>query len=366
MLRMKFACYCYLVFLPLLTVGESQVKQTLVLNETFLPGQSLLWSPAFQKCWDETAKVVGWDGIPLKPETEVVKQLNSFKWEYSDTVPERSHFVFVSGTGDSFRDQANKLIMRHFGAAVPPLEEGYFDSLLAPDDFGRAPVEMILLSILKHDLVFENSFEDEANFRDFVSGTGEVKAIQFFGSWGDHREKFGGAATILNYEAGKKRFCVAFQGASPEELLILVSDDSLGTVEETVEATRRFLSPDSKRFSPSLAIADTLLIPKVNLDSFVDLAGQLRGVAEQGGIRMAIARAGQRIRLSLDQNGASMVTAAFIIPPTFLSTSSGPETSTNAGRQLVFDRPFQLMLWRKGAEWPFLFAHIDADSLDGP
>ena len=363
---MKSILYSCLALFSLVAVGESQVRQSLLLNERFLQGESLLWSPAFQKCWDETAKAVGWESIPLKPETDVVRQLNSFEWKYEETVPGRTHFVFVSGTGDSFREKANKLIKRHFGTAVPPLDEGYFESLLGPEDLASPPVEMILLSILKHDLNFETSFEKEPESRVFVTGTGAIKTTRFFGSWGEHREKFGGAATILNHAPERKAYSLAFQGASPDELLILVRDDSLKSIEDTVAATRRFLSADSERVSNSLTQTDTLLIPEVNLDSFVDLAGNLRGLADDGIRKVAIARAGQRIRLKLDQKGASMVTAAFLIPLTYLSSSGGDDARGPAGRRFVFDRPFQLMLWRRGAEWPFLFAHIDADSLVAP
>ncbi|MEC5129487.1 hypothetical protein VSU19_22185 [Verrucomicrobiales bacterium BCK34] len=363
---MKIVVFCCAAFFPLLASGELQVKQSLLLDENFLPGQSLLWAPAFQKCWDETAKAVGWEDIPLEPETKIVRQLNSFEWDYEETVPGRSHFVFVSGTGESFREQANKLIKRHFGTAVPPLEAGYFDALLPPGNQSGPVAEMILLSILKHDLVFETSFEEERDSRLFVSQSGATKVTPFFGSWGAHRKKLQGAATILNYNSGANAFTVAFQGASPEELLILVQDESLKTIKDTVEVTRRLLLPEVMQTSTPLSMTDTLLIPKVKLDSFVDLAGQLRGVAEEGGVKLSIARAGQRIQLNLDQNGASMVTAAYVIPPTFLSTSGGGAGKAKQGRRLVFDRPFQLMLWRRGAEWPFLFARVDLDSLSSP
>jgi hypothetical protein len=154
--------------------------------------------------------------------------------------------------------------------------------------------------------------------------------------------------------------------------MILLLNDSLETVGKQVEQVQAWIQQASANTTPdSISILqpiDTLLVPKLKLSHHMDFADLLRGTAHFPGGDLVVAKAGQTVRLTLNESGAEMVTKAYLIPPTFLSTDGGGAPGRTAPpneRQFVFDRPFSLMFWKKGAEIPFFFARVDVGAVEG-
>ncbi|NOX98152.1 MAG: hypothetical protein GXP30_00165 [Verrucomicrobia bacterium] len=79
-----------------------------------------------------------------------------------------------------------------------------------------------------------------------------------------------------------------------------------------------------------------------------------------------ITQAIQKIDFSLDHSGADMDVRTFIVAPTFLS-AGGPgkleKPRKPQPRKFIYDKPFFLMFWRKGASVPYMAAYIDGGGL---
>jgi hypothetical protein len=353
-------------------LSAQTIRQTFLTDEPFAAGETLVWTPAFQKCWDELAKNVGAEEIPLKPETPFVRHLNSFTFDYEATVPKRSHFVFIAGMGNQFIDQANALIMAQFGGTVEPLAKNYFEPF-GPDFFPPEDVlHRVLLSILSHNHDFTSSFVPNAKPLPFHGGSGAPQFTKSFGSWRGSQPAVPSSVKVLHYDAANRRHAISIPGDAEDISLILLMNESLDTVGAQIDQIHTWIkqaaanaTPDSLSF---LQPIDTFLVPKLKLTHHMDFADLLRGTAHFPGGDLVIARAGQSVQLTLHESGAEMVTKAYLIPPTFLSSDAGGapgRTTPPNERQFVFDRPFSLMFWKKGAEIPFFFARIDIGAVEG-
>lgn len=353
------------------TANAQTTRQTFLTDEPFQAGETLIWTPAFQKCWDELAKNVGVDQIPIEPETRYVKHLNSFKFNYEATVPTRSHFVFIAGMGDQYIEQANALIRAHFGGTVEPLAKNYFEPFGPDFNSSDNVVHRVLISILSHNHDFSSSFKTWPNPLAFHGATGAQFFAKAFGSWKGKQTATPAAIRVLHHDPVAKRFALGIPGDDADISMILLLDDSTDTVGKQIEVVRTWLrqaTPDAASDSSSfIQPSDTLLIPKLRLFHHMDFADVLRGTAHFAYGSLVIARAGQTVQLTLNESGAEMVTKAFLVPPTYLSTDSGAgggRVPPSPERQFIFDRPFTLMFWKAGAEIPFFFARIEKGSLE--
>lgn len=357
-----------LLAVALFTTGTAHgqtVRQTILTDEAFVNGETLFWTPGIQKCWDETAASIGRKTLPLRPETKYVKHLNSFNWDYDQTVPRDSHVVIVTGAGEEFREKANQILLRHFGRSVPPLEEDYF-APLGLQHLGSPVSEMIILSLLKHDLVFEKALKKYPGRFGFHSKDGTICYPETFGSFGEFRKVFAGTCDVLRYNEEGTEFALSFSSNEKGEKLIFVQSPDLHTIGQTIEKVRDWRKAADKN-KHQLSAVDTVLIPSLKINHYENLMKYLTGViALEPPYFMSIARAGQRIQLSLDEKGSSMNTASYVLPATFISSgggNSGPIARSAEIRKFLFNKPFQMMVWKEGADIPFFFGRIDTSAL---
>ncbi len=370
---MTFSRLLLLITLTSLCGGQVQsgeIIQTLSLNHKFKPGETIVWSPAFQKCWDETCRFYKIESLDLKPETPLVAELNSFTYDYKATVPFKSHLSIVTGLGEEFRKQANNLIIRHFGRDEPLLEEADF-ATDNPDDL--RVLDVMLISILRHKLAFEANFEPSKQPLLFKEDKDQHIKAKCFGIWGKNRSQLPGLGRVLAYSVDKQTLGLAFPGKDPDEEVVLMQNPAITTPLQAVETLENWTAAfnkapkDAKRVTGRL---DTIIIPQLSLESHADFKAQLPGKMDMGnGSFISIAAARQRATLKLDEKGATTITKAFIVAPTYITaggegwTGGTPGDAKPEERWFVFDQPFIFMVRKKDAKYPFIMAHIGGPGL---
>ena len=102
----------------------------------------------------------------------------------------------------------------------------------------------------------------------------------------------------------------------------------------------------------SLLPMETLAVPVLNFDilcEYEELCG--RPITTPGPLlNMPVALAAQSVRFRLDEHGT---------PPTTEPPIAAKATAPAVPRQLVFDKPFLMVLERSGATQPYLALWVD-------
>ncbi|MDF1754183.1 MAG: hypothetical protein P1U89_15470 [Verrucomicrobiales bacterium] len=351
-----------LCLLVLTSVGlGEEIRQTLSLKETFKPNETLIWSPGFQKCWDEMRTAYQLDKPTFSVDNPLVDELNGFEWKYEDVVPKGAHFSVLSGTGEEYRKNVNKLLTRHFGELFVPFPPNYFGM---PGTRG-----LVLLSILNHDLYFNTDLKQNVAPFVFRSGEGVSRAVKSFGTIGADPAVVTGAIKVIAYDESARRKAIILGGKDGGEEVVLVVDPSLKSTEDVINSVNAWTEIMDR--NQTLArhhndSSDVVVIPEINLSSDIDLKPLFPGMLDLGnGTLVSIARAGQRVGLKMNRKGTRMVTKSYLVPPTYLSggDSSGGPVVMAQNRKFIFDQPFFLMLRKKGETYPFLFVKVDQSVL---
>ncbi len=320
------------------------------------------------------------DAIELEPRNPYADYLNRFKWDSGKSLPPHGLVSIVGEDGPEFVKKVNEVMKKHFGIQAKPL-----DASESPDPIVGG---VAVLTIFKRTVGFDASFNtrtDEA--LTFHSKKGEPRKVYAFGSWTSRlRLRNVGCGRVLAYVPNKK-LAIALKVSDPEEFVVVMMDPGLKSIMSAIKETKVLLDalPVGAGLDPTLLDSypdklkdpipkdsyitklDTVLIPKLKFSSFEKFEKKLSGKFKvpnapdgyYGSIKIAI----QKIDFSLDHSGADMDVRTFIVPPTFLSAGGPGKLNKPQPRKFIYDKPFFLMFWRKGASVPYMAAYIDGGGL---
>lgn len=133
-------------------------------------------------------------------------------------------------------------------------------------------------------------------------------------------------------------------------------DSRIHTIGEAI-ATIGELGKNIREPGSPLDENDTFLIPYLKIFNQTDFAPLLNVRSSHDPTRQFNA-ALQQIRLELNPEGVDLETKAFLVPPGFLGSNSANPVGKDQARNLVFNQPFFLMLWREGGSHPYLAGSI--------
>ena len=348
--------------------AADQIEQTLDLDRAFQPGETLLWSPGFQKCWDEMLAHYKLENPQFTPPNKLANALNTFKWNYKETVPLKSHFVILSGTGEEHRLRSNQLLQQHFGNHVAPFPKY---------SFGREVNRgLTLLSVINHQLTFNLDLQPSPRsllFKFEMDGKKVLSPVKSFGAKGAHRVKIEGKIGILAYHEKENRKALLLSGEKPDEHLLLIRDPALTTPRQVINAANTWLKIyEQNKNHPKYANhrTDTIEIPEILFSDYANFVKHFPGKINLGPNKyISVENAGQLTQLKMSHQGTKMVTKSYLVPPTFLihdePGGSAQTVHSLKNRNFTFDEPFFLLLRKKDAVYPFLFARIDVGALVG-
>ena len=318
----------------LLKADAAELKTTVVtphLEAPITPGRNVLWCSTFQLAWNEMCTLGGGD-LVIEDPPSMVAVLNR-KDATRDDLDEASYVAMAGWVRDGIYGKIRKAVDEKFHGEFHP-------RLLEDTGLNVIVAYACLLKDLRFAHPFESIDEKVMRFRG--------EPVKFFGATSDreHPREFYEQIVIhhvdIDDERADRRIVVELKTTSPDDRLILAMVPPAKTLRSTVDEVHRLIADATP--TPAGPMTE-LYVPKLNFDlhrTYDELIG--KRVTSAGD--MPIGRAEQDIRFRLDEHGAALRSEAV------LGIFGGPEV-------LRFDRPFLILLERKGAARPYFALWVD-------
>jgi hypothetical protein len=335
--------------------SSDELKATVIVPtlDTPMPeGKNVIWCGAFQLAWDQFRDRMVGEPVVLSGSEQDAERLNSGRASPDDFPSGCPHYASAGRAGhgtvqeiqehmaSSFPDEPrpkikaarNTIVLFSYNAISPGLSLPFNENsgtLL----FQTVPVRSF--GIRKEDSYPYGEPRDQVKILYLSSQDAEADAV---GGQHDHRDEF----------------AIAPCGDESEIQIILACIEPKATLAETIaDLDRKIADWRGKAQERLFGMDDVLLIPRVTWfirHRFTELEG--REIANKGcplaGTR--IGSASQMIDFSLKQSGVMVSPRA-------------ESPSEDTGRHFVFDRPFLVVMKKRGAERPFFVMWVDNPEL---
>ena len=295
-------------------------------------GHNLVWCSTFQLAWASLSTDVAGEPLRLEGSPVFERVLNEGGPGAKDLDPE-SFYVKAAKLTPALIEEINASLAKKFGDHAPP-------PLRAP----AAPDGALAFAYLYKDLAFATPFDRQREPLPWRGEEGEKAPLQAFGILkvdGRTPKELTSQIQILNDRRGE--YIIELKTTSKQDRLILAQAEPKATLQETLDEVRARVKASRQPFS--IQVTDQCLIPcvRIALERIYDeiLGRKVLNPKLEGHV---VADARQNLRFSLDEKGATVKSEAKLFLP----------KNGHAPRQIVFDRPFLLVLERVGAENPYL------------
>jgi len=288
------------------------------------------YSPSFRAAWTILINEITGSPVELRTGTPLAEELNHHTYITDNETG------WINGAGfieNGILDEINRKMMDRYNIEAPGL-----------DDIKDEKEGILCYSYLNFETVFKEAFE-EFNW-SFNSDDGAVDVKYFGVSKGQGKEKkmIRKQVSIFDYK-NPDDFILKITPSDPDfEILISEMPPEENIFETLKEVDRRL----SESIPDPLSSEDELMIPMVSLDEnniYDELLNKY--LLNKGFEDYFIASATQGIKFSLDQAGAK----GEISGKVFLKKGPVP-------RIYAIDRPFMVIIRRKGSEEPLIFLRI--------
>jgi hypothetical protein len=287
------------------------------------PGKNVLWCATFQIAWNKLYDLLGgpiqWPDAP-----EMVNILNRRPVTRRD-LDEASYVVVAGWTTNDSNDIRQKIapeLNRRFKGAASPELPPRLDSV--------PPQRLISYTYLFRELPFQRAFDRMRRAHQFNGRP--VESFGIFQLLPEDKSEAKMAEQVLVYDfRGEDDFIIELKTQSKSDRLILAKIPASPTLAETVKAVQSRLAPGAPH--PMQQHAD-LFIPVIDFDV-------LRNYKELTGKGSLLEMALQQIRFKLTERGAVLRSEAAIV------------AKAMSLRNLVFDKPFLVMLQRTDVSQPY-------------
>jgi len=280
--------------------------------------KNVLWCATFQIAWNELCDLLG-EPIPSAGALEMVSLLNQHSVTGAD-LDETSYVALAGyptgGTDDILARIAAAMEEKFGGAARPDL---------LPDRQSLGPGDWVAYAYLFKSLPFEWAFRRSRNSGMSFAG----QNVQTFGInqlLSEEENEVRAARQVLVYDyRDENDFIVELKTRSEPDRLILAKVVPAATLEQTVRMVQARLGAAPPK---AMVRRSNLRIPVLDFDIMKRYAGLLdRGWGLQ------------QVRFKLDETGAILKSQGI--------------GATARSQDLIFDRPFLVMLQRVGAANPY-------------
>lgn len=330
----------------LLQLNADQLKSARVsayLEAPIEKGTSVLWCASFQLAWDAACGLVGEDLHFAGREPETVGHLNRHTLAKGDL--DQSSYVAVA---DFMRNNPHAAIRRElarkFGSGIAP-------RFLPPPELTPRPQDIIAYAFLLKHLEFEVPFERLD--QPLAFGGVEVSA---FGIGEEHKP--GHAAMypqvrVLDY-GSRDDFVIELLTKSAHDRMILAKVAPQKTLLDTVRSVQKRAANDQRDIATA---GDVLKVPRLNFDitrkyhELLDLKLQVANPEVAGDLQ--ILSAVQNTRFQMDEKGVRLKSESHI------AFGCGEQRLVRRNRDMIFDRPFLILLERANAKCPYFALWVD-------
>jgi hypothetical protein len=305
------------------------------LEVALAPDKNVLWCGTFQMAWNEACGLAGGKLQFRDRAPEAVEILNRKTMEKRDL--DDASFVALAGY---IRDGIGERVSR----ALRDKFKGQSSPTLLPKPDGR-PQDMEVYSYLFKYMEFMVPYE-----RGQTPAVFDGKSIACFGMGPEYkpgREKMAQQTLIRDY-ASRDDFVIELQTKSEGDRLILAKVKPSRTLAETVAAVEKRAA--GEKAAPAEP-EDALVVPKLNFDitrQYRELEGlhllpTAPGMAED----LTLLRAVQNIRFQMDEKGVRLKSE------THMSFGCSAAYNPRPKHEMIFDKPFLIMMMRKGSTQPY-------------
>ncbi len=325
---------------------SSDLKQTVIvpsLQSKLDEGRNIIWCASFDMAWKELKTLYPPDFLQVKGAEETVTLLNNSQLTIDD-FPAQSFYAAAGFIQNGIVKKIQAEMKERFpGESVPS-----FDDIITPS------TESIAYSYLQASLSFANPYFDSDTPLYFKDSNGREAKVASFGIRDEDGNKYfrlRRQVKVLSLKLDPKatsrpklvEFALDLDRDSKPNQVILACVDPKETLGKTVEYVETQMSEDPHR-KGRFEATDTLYVPNLNwrIDhSFRELEGD------------KILKARETIEFHLNRRGVELKavsnTAVAAIPIDF-----------------VYDRPFLIIMKKRGAERPYFVAWIGNEELLTP
>jgi hypothetical protein len=328
---------------PLLKFARGELKETSVLPtlDTPLPAKgSAVWCAALDIAWSKARTEIVKGPLLLAGSPASARRLNASPSSESDVSPDS--LLAMAGTGADMAVRIPAEMRRRFPQATPP---------------ELRSIGFVAFAYMLINVPFKLLYQEHRADLPFTDSAGRVVPVRAFGIdqgeglYTDLREQ----ARVLFSDFSRPEaaeFAIDPDGGSAPYQLVLARVRRPATLAAAVDRVRRLSGSAAPH---PLGTDDVLLVPNQHWDVehvFDDLVGPMLNP----GIEGYSMEAKERIRFRLDRAGARLEAEASV-------TLLGADP--HKGTEYVFDRPFLLLLRKRGHERPIFAMWIDnAELLD--
>jgi hypothetical protein len=316
---------------PDLKANANDLKKTIItphLEQSILPGTNILWCNTFQLAWNELIDLTG-GPIVMDTAPPIVSALNK-KSASKEDLDEASYVAMAGLASDGIYEKIRKELAEKFrGQASPNL-------------FDASPtMEWVTYAYLFKQLPFQWAF---TRFHENLKFEG--KYVDSFGIYQlldsqRNEKRMAGQVVVLDHR-NNNDLIIELKTQAEDERLILAKIPPEATLEETIDAVDKRIQ-NAKPVK--MGQMENLFVPVLNFEmlrEYSGLCGRPIHTSDKRTDGTSIAAAAQSIRFRLDETGAVLKSEA-------LTTAASGSTTRN----LVFDKPFLILLKRRDAKRPY-------------
>jgi hypothetical protein len=303
------------------------------------PAKNVLWCGTLQLAWNELVGLVG-EKPHFIPHSPAVDLLNESAFTRSDLDP-ASYVALADFERNHVEAEIRAALEKTFGGAASPELIPSVPPDPRPDDF-------VAYAYLYKNLAFADPFTDGTM-------TFAGQSIQRFGFPDDPEEKLTRQVQIYDYRSADD-FIVSIQTQSPDDQLIFAKLKPGATLAVTI---RGVLDRMAAHPPEAATGTDSFAVPKLNFDlrrHFHELEGLVLVPSPAAKIRskLFISDAQQLVRFQLNEKGAVLKSEAVVV---LVGAMAMPR------HQLVFDKPFLILLKEKESPRPYFALWIGNPTL---
>lgn len=323
---------------PDLKVDAEQLKRTIVtphMEQKIISGTNILWCSTFQLAWNELGELTG-SPIEIKSRSHMVRIFNK-KGASKNDLNEECYVAMAGLKNEGIIDKIREQLKLKFnGLAVPALL----------NNASTSQMTWVIYAYLFKELPFKKAFtrfHGELNFDgDYVDSFG-IRQFQ------NDEVELARQVNVLYYK-DNDNMIIELKPEAEEDRILLAKvspRDSLANTVKMVETRIETGEPSQMRHS------EDLIIPVLNFDilrRYHELYNQPIQSANEKINGTSIGLAGQSIRFRLDEKGAVLKSEVFI-------------ADSLSFRSYIFNKPFLIMLMRKGAQNPYFVLWVGNSEL---
>ncbi|MBN2022343.1 MAG: hypothetical protein JW809_06070 [Pirellulales bacterium] len=323
-----------------LKVTAEQLKKTVIsphTEEPIAPDKNVLWCNTLALAWNELCDLSG-GPVQLVPDHPMVAILNKRAASKEDL--DAASYVARAGlASDGIFEQIRRELEKKFSSQASPV---LLDAMAQHE-----LVDWFAYAYLFKNLPFECEF---GRWADRLQFDGQpVEAFGLIPSSPDvsNNSIIAEQVSVLDYRSDDD-FIVELHTKAKDDRLILAKVAPEGTLEDTIDAIRRRVERAEPKW---LQPGDTLLVPVLNFDVMREYGElHMRNLkSDNSAISGPVLAMVQSIRFRLDERGAVLKSEAVVGGLGMAETVTlGPKP-----RNLIFDKPFLILLCRRGAKRPY-------------